>query len=103
MTNTRFGGFGLSNEGWDAYLKCQGTAACRYSIRRDDPILVRIVQEMGARANGRSARLNVVEIPSNVEWVICEYDGNEWVAEKHRMWPADSYAASLIVDPKPYF
>jgi hypothetical protein len=28
----------------------------------------------------------VVEIPDGVEWEIAEYDGLEWVAEKHRTW-----------------
>jgi len=30
--------------------------------------------------------LKVVEIPDDVEWNVQEYDGNEWVAEKHRIW-----------------
>jgi hypothetical protein len=28
----------------------------------------------------------VVEIPDGIEWSIQEYDGLEWVAEKHRTW-----------------
>jgi len=28
----------------------------------------------------------VVEIPDDIEFVIEEYDGIEWVAEKHRVW-----------------
>lgn len=55
-------------------------------LARDDPYLVQVVEELGDRANGRHARLKVVEIPADVDWEIDEYDGNEWVAEKHRRW-----------------
>lgn len=55
-------------------------------IARDDPFLVKTVLELGKRANGDHAELKVVEIPSNVEWEIDEYDGKEWVAEIHRTW-----------------
>jgi hypothetical protein len=55
-------------------------------LERDDPYLVQVIQELGAKAAGRHAELKVVEIPSDVEWQISEYDGNEWVAEKHRTW-----------------
>ena len=30
--------------------------------------------------------LKVVEIPDGVDWEIEEYDGEEWVSEKHRVW-----------------
>lgn len=36
----------------------------------------------GAFAHG----LKVVSIPADVEWQIEEYDGAEWIAEKHRTW-----------------
>ena len=55
-------------------------------IARDDPYLVQVVEELGERANGRHAQLKVVEIPADVDWEIDEYDGDEWVAEKHRTW-----------------
>ena len=42
---------------------------------------------MGAdKAGGCYARLEIIEIPDKVEWEIDEYDGLEWVAEKHRRW-----------------
>lgn len=56
-------------------------------IRRDDPLLVRVVEEMGEKANGRCAELTVVEIPDGVDWEVSEYDGMERVEEKHRSWP----------------
>lgn len=55
-------------------------------IARDDPILIQVVEELGEKANSRYSELKVVEIPDDVEWQIDEYDGAEWVAEKHRTW-----------------
>lgn len=57
-----------------------------YSIERDDPILVQVVERLGQAANGMCAELTVVEIPDNVEWYIEEYDGKEHIAEVHRTW-----------------
>ena len=56
------------------------------ALERDDPFLVRVVEEMGQDAASRFAYLEVVEIPEDVEWQIEEYDGMEWIAEKHRVW-----------------
>jgi hypothetical protein len=56
-------------------------------IDRDDPILVRVVKELGGEAaGGPHAVLKVVQIPANVDWIIQEYDGQEWIAERHRTW-----------------
>ncbi len=54
--------------------------------RRDDPALVQVVEELGKAANGSHAELSIVEIPADVEYVIEEYDGTEWIAEAHRTW-----------------
>lgn len=54
--------------------------------QRNDPRLVKIVEKLGEEANGRFAKLKVIEIPDGVEWEIEEYDGYEHVAEKHRTW-----------------
>lgn len=53
---------------------------------RTDPDLIKIIEELGEDANGSCAELKIVEIPDDVEWQIEEYDGMEWVAEKHRTW-----------------
>lgn len=55
-------------------------------ISRDDPELVRVVEELGEAANGFSAELKVVSVPMDVNWHIAEYDGIEHVAEDHRTW-----------------
>jgi hypothetical protein len=53
---------------------------------RSDPVLVRIVEEMGEAANGEHARLRIVEVPDDAAWEISAYDGNEHIAEVHRTW-----------------
>lgn len=55
-------------------------------LDRADPILVRVVEELGHEADGKHSSLKVVEIPDDVEYIIDEYDGWEHVAEVHRTW-----------------
>jgi hypothetical protein len=89
VINDCYGGFDLSESAEALYKEMAGiTDADWYSrnVARDDPYLVKIVREMGKEANGGYANLRIVEVPAGVEWDIAEYDGNEWVAEKHRTW-----------------
>ena len=51
-------------------------------IKRDDPKLVQAVEALGPEATG----LRVVEVPPGVDWEIKDYDGQEWIAERHRTW-----------------
>ena len=53
---------------------------------RSDPVLVRIVEEMGEAASGYLGELKVVEIPDGTDFVISEYDGWEHIAESHLTW-----------------
>ena len=56
-------------------------------IKRTDPHLVQVVEELGEAAAGKFSELEIVEIPDDVEfWSIQEHDGKEWVAENHRTW-----------------
>ena len=56
------------------------------NIPRDDLDLIKIVKQLGKKANGDCASLKIVEIPNDVEWEISEHAGIEWIAEKHRTW-----------------
>ena len=53
---------------------------------RTDPLLIQVVEELGAEADGKCAQLQVVEVPDGIEWELDEYDGIESIAEKHKTW-----------------
>jgi len=55
----------------------------RYVVIND---CYKIVKELGMAANGAHSNLKIVEIPGDIEWLVQEYDGAEWVAEAHRTW-----------------
>jgi hypothetical protein len=87
VINTCYGGFGLSKEALALFNERTGTVVTYdFEIKRNDPILVEIVEQLGEAAGGFFSALKVVEIPDDVEWGIEKYDGNEWIAEKHRTW-----------------
>ena len=112
VINRAYGGFGLSREAVLLYLDLVGITYTledqedrdtqtrlgskimvnnkeffeRYDIERNDPALVTTVRRLGKNAAGEFAKLKIVEVPAGVEWYIEEYDGQEWVAEKHRTW-----------------
>ena len=77
----------------DIYHKYKGKS--RFSQRywdswtrdnRSHPLVLRVVEELGEKADGECAELKVVEIPDGTEYEIGEYDGIEHIAEKHRTW-----------------
>lgn len=88
VINTRHGGFGLSKEALALFSEGHFgmTIVDDYMIVRNSRVLVEVVEQLGESANGKFAELKVVEIPDDVQWTIEEYDGAEWVAEKHRTW-----------------
>lgn len=91
VINTCHGGFGLSRDAWVVYCMQHGWDPDDRNlhdgmISRDDPDLVAVIESLGQKAHGEFADLKVVQIPQDVNWVIQEYDGREWVAERHRTW-----------------
>jgi hypothetical protein len=107
VINRDFGGFGLSDEAIRLYaekkgLKLKSRQSSGFTnyyfeengkffddrdLSRDDPILVEIVETLKPKkASGQYASLKVVEIPNDVVWEIKEYDGMEWISERHRTW-----------------
>lgn len=90
VINRCFGGFGLSEDAMSLYKQHKGINDVElydWEIARDDPILVQVVEELGPKAEGGFSELMIVDIPNDVEWQVEEYDGREWIAEKHRVWP----------------
>ena len=110
VINADYGGFGLSNEAIRLYLTKSGQpweeetrepSGLTYfwlnkaneelfwenDLNRNDPILVEIVENLTSeKASARFAKLKVIEIPDDVDWYIEEYDGREWISERHRTW-----------------
>ena len=111
VINAQYGGFGLSRDAQLVYLERSGInytlvdrqdqlSNKRYGpiilvngkhwydkdIKRNDPVLVSLVEELGSRSWGEHAQLKLVKVPAEVEWQIDEYDGREWVSERHRTW-----------------
>lgn len=88
VINCEYGGYELSEEAYrELGLKWDGYGYA-FNNDRANPKLVDVVEKLGDRA-GHLADLKVVEIPDGVEWEIKEYDGMEWVSEKHRTWRAE--------------
>lgn len=86
VINRCHGGFSLSKEAyeylgleWDGY-------GFKYGGDRTNPKLIECIETLGHKANGTYSNLTIVEIPDDVEWEIDDYDGLEWVSEKHRTW-----------------
>ena len=94
--NQCFGGFSLSDKAVRRYGELKGVEILSegtyyyvedgrrnyfwyWDIERDDPALVRVVEEMGEEADGRYADLVVVDIPAGTRYRIREYDGREWI------------------------
>ena len=86
VINRCYGGFGLSKEAYEFLGKEWDDYGFANSIDRSDPKLVKCVETLGDKANGRFAELKVVEIPDDIAWYIDEYDGMETIEEVHRTW-----------------
>lgn len=87
VINAGVGGFGLSSEAREL-IGLRGDVDC-ISLNRSDSCLVKVVEELGDKANDELSSLSVVEIPDGTDYEICEDHGSEWVAEKHRKWYAE--------------
>ena len=87
VINSCYGGFGLSNKALDMYKQLSNKSEVyAYELDRTDPILIQVVETLGAEADGCYAKLRIIEIPDGIEWEISDYDGMESVEEVHRSW-----------------
>jgi hypothetical protein len=87
VTESEYTIYESEDEGREQWARLRGTKYWdNRQLKRSDPRLVELVETLGDKASGKYAELKVVEIPDGVEWEIEEYDGTEWVAEKHRTW-----------------
>lgn len=54
---------------------------------RNDPVLIKVIEDMGHEAYRDGGRLKILDIPDDIEWEVHENEfGSEWIAEKHRIW-----------------
>jgi len=110
LINTDFGGFGLSDKAIELYLNnkglkftiekknslfskrslifyVNGVYFSDHELQRDDPALIKAVEEIGMEESADSfSTLKIVKVPCDVDWELKDYDGSEWIAEKHRTW-----------------
>lgn len=84
VINTCYGGLGLSEKAVNLYQELTGN--CYWDIPRDDPVLIKVVEELGEEAEAEFADLKVVEIPEDVTWEIIEQCGKEIIRERSRTW-----------------
>lgn len=57
-----------------------------WKFKRDDPILIQVVEQLKEKSSGSYSKLKIVEIPDDVEYEIRDYDGWESIHEVHRSW-----------------
>jgi hypothetical protein len=85
VINMCFVGFDLTKK-----VERSSTWYINEDIARDDPILLQVIDILGIKAcSGTHSSLGFTKIPDDVPsngCIIQDYDGNEWVAEKHRTW-----------------
>lgn len=101
VINRCYGGFRLSEEAERLYIerkRAKGEEietfdyeddgvehiSC-YDLKRHDPDLVAVVEELGDDANGTCSKLQIVEIESKI-YRISEYDGMERVITPDTNW-----------------
>lgn len=53
---------------------------------RSDPVLIKVLEDLGDDANGHFAAIEIVDVPDDANVYIDNYDGMETVEEKHRSW-----------------
>lgn len=70
----------ISKSDWKLYHLYLGTD------KREDPILIEVVEELGEEASGKFGKLVVVEIPDDLNYTIDEYDGIETLHEDVPTW-----------------
>lgn len=55
------------------------------NLKRHDPVLVQVVEELGEKADGRFAHLVIEDVPTGAKYRIQEYDGKEWVEREDQV------------------
>ena len=97
MYNGCYGGFGFSAEALQLY-EAQGGLAKGRDIPRHDPLMIRILKELGpTRANKSCGNILFAVIPARFAnfYSISEYDGLETVVIEHDHYRVETARAVL--------
>lgn len=89
--NNEYGGFGLSDEAVARIRELKGDEDFDVSVynnmkNRTDRDLIRVVEELGDKANSRYSKLALYDIRKGSLYRIEEYDGWEKVIEGYDDW-----------------
>lgn len=82
VINTCFGGFGLSEKAGKLYCERKNldyNNLQEHILSRSDPILIEVIKELGKKANGMYADLEIISLPIGTKYRICEYEGSEHI------------------------
>jgi hypothetical protein len=63
---------GKSYYEYDSYMR---------EVARNDPIFIKVVEELGEEAAGKCAELAIVEVDDRAPWFLDEYDGMESIRQ----------------------
>ena len=103
VVNRCYGGFGISKEAAE-FMAEKGCEQAKKELEqpvfygygyvdgfpdsydRTGSYLIEAVETLGDKANSQCAKLEVIEIPDDIKWIISDYDGYESVEEQHRSW-----------------
>ena len=80
VINRCYGGFGLSAKAEETLTTLLGEDGFN-EMERHSPLLVSLVKNMGERANGSFAKLEVCDIEDGLDYDVEEYDGYESITE----------------------
>lgn len=77
ILNKCYGGFSLSERALSVISERKGYVCGDFNRHRTDWDLVAVVEQLGEAANGRNAKLTVVNVSPGRQFFIDEYDGIE--------------------------
>ena len=98
VVNRCYGGFELSKAVYDelgiewdgcGYIRNEdlGIESDNHNAYRADSKLIQAIEKIGEKESSvRFSKIEIVEIPDDVDWEIDKYYGYETIYEKHRSW-----------------
>ena len=89
--NSSHGGFGISDKASERYWEIKGQPKPNNwwdcDIKRDDPILLQVIDEIGIEAaSGQWSDLAITELPRGTKYIVHEYDGLEEIWTDDNMY-----------------